>query len=1226
MAQDLFGYIKQKAQDASSAVAPIITQSPFGFVQKTLQDFGQSHPDQAQTIIDRGQPVQDRLFSAFKSATPAIPYYQNRVVKPVQQAAQDFQTAADPGKAILDRVLAGIKGGLGVGGVAMSVNPINPTNLAFLGYDALKAAGAQGQQPGTNPAEQLRATLEGALGERSTGLGDALTSNPTGRMVGNTAELPLMLAAGLIHGKSGGAKTIDEILNTAKRDANGNIIDRSVVKALDMLPKSGERSFFSAFKGNAPEEVIRGTNKPQETTLQYLRPKGSSPINFVAGEKGVSKVKIMSESATKALEDAARANAEPPVGVAGALPSPGVNGLLPKPGETVRPNNPVSRELLSAQKTIQDTADSLKRAVLPKVKGAFEKASNYLFGDKSLQGARGVVASDSPAGKFIVDTMNSAEGKVADLAGRDNATLQQALGKLKGEELTTFADVVEGKAKSISQAQAEAAATWRQIAQNIHELAVETGMKVGKITDYFPHFFNQDGKLALDETSFIDRGANMDYGNLTKARKTDSTDFIKDPNVLFDYVQHAYDNIVKRAYFGEGDKTLYGAAGKTSNPSQVRSILDTILGKGQQGGLGETISQGIRSVETTKMGFLSPLTNLTQQLSAVARTDVPTAIKTYTKMIQNPEQTVLNAIKAGEIEPGIGDKLLQRMTQLRDASIGTKWLELIRFNQAEKMNRVFATNAGIEFATKLIDQAKGGSEAAVRELNRLGITDLAKVTEQDLIRAGRKVSQETQFATSKGGLPQGWETPVGKVATQFKSFAYKQTGFVRDQAVRVASEASKGNLEPLKSALVAYGVGAPLVGEVINDVRSLITNKKRDSKNIVDRYIQDVFAGSSLGLLDNLPGLTGQYGEAGVISSAFGPFAGDVVKAGTAMADTAKGVGNYDPTKSVLDNLDPNRTTRRFILGSVPGVGKTISNTTVPNSYVENYVGPNVGLNQKDTQTYRNIQANDQSAAEQFKAQQQKARDTAPSFWDKLTGKQAPLTVPGTNATSKEKKNFDTQVNNMLESGAVPSTEQLSYTVFRGKKATSPILEERNSVYKSIKSVMGSDKYTEEQKAAIVEASGAKQANVDYYMEASKDTDVKIQELLPKLDNMGDQQLLTFLASGRRAVGGAQLITSSVITYLYDNNIIGKNERDMLSALKFDEGNGKFYFSRGFTSGGAPKKISYAQAKKLFGSVKLPTFSEMQKIIGGSGQQTVSSGATLISEILSRKPKKITVK
>ncbi len=200
-------------------------------------------------------------------------------------------------------------------------------------------------------------------------------------------------------------------------------------------------------------------------------------------------------------------------------------------------------------------------------------------------------------------------------------------------------------------------------------------------------------------------------------------------------------------------------------------------------------------------------------------------------------------------------------------------------------------------------------------------------------------------------------------------------------------------------------------------------------------------------------------------------------------------------------------------------------------------------------------------------------------------------------------------------------------SIFSSKTAASESIEERMSVYKELNKVLSDDTLPDEYKQSVLEASGASKEEADYYTLSVKDQDVRLQELLPKLDNMDTEDMVKFLMQGRRAVGGKQLISNGMVDYLYENDYIDKNAKEAIKALKYDEINNSFYFKKSFTSGsggtGRGSKLTYKQALALF-KIPIPKFSELKGFKGllsqyvGTTSQTGREGETLLSEILNK--------
>lgn len=870
--------------------------------------------------------------------------------------------------------------------------------------------------------------------------------------------------------------------------------------------------------------------------------------------------------------------------------------------------NVIGEVALSDPKAIVDEATSpIKNAdILPTNK---PNTTKNLF-DDTFRSAKGVIEGFGDTGKRIVNTLNKAEEEGALFAGNQLNELNRVVKNLSDVEKQSLADVIEGNKKPVSETQSIAVDTWRSIADDIQKRATDAGLDVGYLENYFPRHILKDGDSFAGS---IQRGAPRRFGNLELTRQSDLP-YDKDPSVLFDYIERANKRIADTLNFGAKDEVLYDMANKITqeggDSQQVVKYLDQILGKNQPTAF-DKASETIRGVQSvSKLGFTSPITNLTQNISTLTRTDPDSMARALHKTLTNFDEAYETAVKVDEVTPGL-KRVFEDYTG--NKQYVSKWLNKIGFSQAEDFNRIIAVNAGLDYTDKLIRQAGEGSESAIRELQRLGFdtTDLGKI---DPLLGARRISQETQFSTKPGELPYGWNTSIGKVLTQFKSFAYKQTGFMKDQAVRVASEASQGNFKPLTNALIAYGVAAPVVGEVVNDLKAIINNKEReDTDTLSERYISNILAASSFGLLDSTGALFGQYGPGGVTSTLLGPTAGDAIKFGEVVSGVTG--DKYDRRKAL-----------RSVLKTIPGVGRTISNTVVPNSYVDNIdlfgqnLGVNEGLNESDKQTYNTIKERDPQAAQLFKNKQQANREE-PSFLQRLFTGNTQVSVPSKNASKEERQAFERQMGDLLDNGITPTNEELSTYFFDGQTANTNSIKERSDVFKQLSKAFDDEYYTNEQKRSILKASGASEKDLQYYQLTELSQDERLQELLPRLEQMNYDELTSFLMQGKRSIGGREMISNNMVDYLYENDLIDENQKEAIKNLRYDEIKDKFYFTKSFQEKGQPKTMSYSQALSKY-KIKLPTFDFLKDVdnffaIANRAQSQINgSGDRLLTEIL----------
>lgn len=807
--------------------------------------------------------------------------------------------------------------------------------------------------------------------------------------------------------------------------------------------------------------------------------------------------------------------------------------------------------------------DASKPGNIFKRKGAPRKLFEDLF-----RSSKGVIGRAGPAGQEIVTRLDNAEEEASLIGGAATARLQAALKSLKGSEIDTFADVVEGTVKAVSKKQKQAVKVWKEIADDVFKRAKEAGVNVKERRNYFPHQISElskadkkvfvqqmvaSGKYKTEAEALqalekqvggaLGQTAERRFGNLELARDTELP-YNKSPNVLFDYVDNAYNRISDARHFGKNDEELYklarAAGTQGGDPNQIVKYLDQILGKNQTP---SKLAQKLTSLQTiTKLNPVTSAVNLTQNLSTWLRTDTATMTKTMGQVIKNPTKAFENATKVGEISPSMAKEL---QDYVGTGNAANKWIRLIGMRGTEKFNRVMAVNAGINYGEKLAKQAAGGSAAAIRELDRFGITlkDINKKGElavEALQKIGRQVSGETQFSTKAGELPYFWRTNVGKVVTQFKSFAYKQTGFTKDTIKRVGSETAKGNFKPLVNALVVYGISAPIAGEIVNDWRALVRNKEReDADSLTERYFSNILAASSFGLLDSTGGLLGEYGMGGTISTIGGPSVGDAQKLFQAAGDAGTGLQNGE-------GPDPYLRTTRNLIKEIPGVGPTIANTVVPNSFVDNLnipgtdinLGVNDGLDKDNSAIYDQLKSSDPSAAALFQKENKAINQEEKGG---ILGLFGGGKKSGGNDIVWKDESGKTQSISLLEKETKGTGDPDDISKYK---------EGTSNASKAIK-LFGApaDQVPDEVKTEAFKKLGYEYDDVRYAYKSSFTVDEKTSYIMDK--NMDHDELVQALATGRvESISGDYFASNGVLDNLYEEGLISKEERAYLKKIK----------------------------------------------------------------------------
>lgn|GEM_PF-6295630 len=111
-----------------------------------------------------------------------------------------------------------------------------------------------------------------------------------------------------------------------------------------------------------------------------------------------------------------------------------------------------------------------------------------------------VLAKSGSGGEKAAKLIDTVEESIDLTAGDYIARMKSHIDKLNAQEKLSFADVVEGKQKPISEAQKLAVQEWKSIRTNTHNRAANIeGLDVGFIEDYFPHYtIKEGGALSLE--------------------------------------------------------------------------------------------------------------------------------------------------------------------------------------------------------------------------------------------------------------------------------------------------------------------------------------------------------------------------------------------------------------------------------------------------------------------------------------------------------------------------------------------------------------------------------------------------------------------------------------------------------------------------------------------------------------------------------------------------------
>ena len=1165
---DLFSYIKQKAIDAYNGVSNFVTQNPTpnGFISKQIQQV----PQIAQNVLSSPTPkFLSQTPSGYKPSTMGNYIFgQNNTTDNVPDVRKIAQTTLENMPALFP-----------LGGGA-------PPPTSF------------------NLASGVKNTLPIVALQHLSGEDPKNIYDPKNLALN-------VLLGGFVHGGNKNL-TLDEILSKAKTDTEGNIINRSTVNALDRRPFE----INNLFSGE-------GNKIPQKTNFY------TSPEGLTVPVERMSEVPKTSRSLDQIMSQAKEVNQVAPIET-----KPGM--MLPSPETNIRGALPVPQP-----KPLTPIQEMFK--VVAKEGGLVGKTSKYF--EQVLEPKRFLekVLPDKifePVKKVIFDKLNVFRGEAADFKnnyvkkveslgkefsiGSKYSELTQKLGEGKITYEQVVSQVGENNAQKIVNANNTFRAMYDEILNIVNENRIADGLpEISRRKDYYRHMQEMGGSGDW-LSQIISGGSGQKSSSIMKERKGAQTTYDAVGGFI-DYLDRA-----GRAGFTDRiSKTvtqLSNALKEKGASPQVTSYLDdyagNILGIAKDEGAVVNAANNVAS----KMRGARVLGNIGSIISQPLNTSLganDAGIGNYLKGFISKE-----AESASKASPYLKDRSFSIPTSLQSGWGKVKGVMGSVLQNADVVSTKQIWKGFYEKAKSLgeVNPVQWADDATEGVVGSRGVGGFAKIQTTKLGQLLAPFTVEPQAGANRiielvGEKKFG--TLVGIAATNF----------LVNEGFEKLGPGYRPLMDPIKATMDAY---------------QLYTGTKEKDPNKLQAATR---------LIVEMMGVA-------PIAQSIAASAYNIGESAKLLPPAKTVFGQEDPTRlNVADLYNPASNINRNVTGNklidyplniasklIPGVnqvakgaqGIRMSNQGYADSKAGNvmFQTPQDAVSKtraaifgpwasQEARNYFNSGVDKTLTQKESDTYKQLSKDQKSTYLDKtqankVTNSRLNSMLKSGNISSSGSSDYATvksYVSRALTGGAVPSKEDIKLGYFNNHTASSPLLEEKTKVYSSLKSALNSDTYTPDQKQAILEASGASKNDVEYYLQSSKDKDIKLQEILPKIENMGKEELLTYLASGKKSIAGSQLITSDMITYLYDHNIINKDEQSMLNALKFDEGNGKFYFSKSFASGGK-KKISYAQAKSMF-NVKIPSFSSMH---GSVSKQSSSAGATLLQGIINKKPKKIKFK
>lgn len=418
---------------------------------------------------------------------------------------------------------------------------------------------------------------------------------------------------------------------------------------------------------------------------------------------------------------------------------------------------------------------------------------------------------------------------------------------------------------------------------------------------------------------FFQKSRLPQYGFLERAREFNFPFYDPDPRrVLPKYALGALKRLSTVEAFGTRGQELnklIGRIRRVQGPEagqEVTALVKALTESIKSSPKAERVSMVLRALQVPKLAF-SQITNLGQGLTNTSlASTLPTAIRGYFAAFT--DKGFLTALKTGSTLESIINEVSSRAGA--ENAFSTKFLKYVGFSASERLNRTAAANTGAIYASdtarKLI--TSGGKQVFKDRLKELGVDAEAIlqkgiISPEEVLTAAKNFVDKTQFRSRPIDLPAFVQSPYGKLVFQFKNFAFNQTKFLKNE---LKKEAASGNWGRFTRDLIILGTVFPMTGEVLADVRSLITGSKRPT-NAFDRYLDDLSYAGGFGLLGDL-----------VKSASLGTLS-DVVL-GPAVS---QGVKNTEILTKAVKNGKLSNSDKRFLINQF-GITSPIGNRLYP--------------------------------------------------------------------------------------------------------------------------------------------------------------------------------------------------------------------------------------------------------------------------------------------------------
>lgn len=383
-------------------------------------------------------------------------------------------------------------------------------------------------------------------------------------------------------------------------------------------------------------------------------------------------------------------------------------------------------------------------------------------------------------------------------------------------------------------------------------------------------------------------------GSLEYAREVDLPFYDPDPlRVLPQSVAEQSKRLAQIREFGQSNKVinqLISGIRKSNGDVDAdfaRSAVDRILGiVNNQNTRAARVSNFVRTLQGFRLG-LAAIPNVTQGfLNTLLAGDLK-AVAAGFRGILTRQGRQLGLRSGATLESTLHETI--ESVGGTNRALG-RFLNATGFSGSERLNRIFAANGGASIAQRLFRalQKNPKNQRALLGMRDLGLnpeTMLARgsMTDDDILLAAKKFSDMTQFRARPQDIPYFASSPEGKVFFQFKNFIYGQTRLLHKVLIE---ELRRGNYARATRNFLILASVFPITGEIIADVRSIVTGRKRESEGLL-RYFENIAQTGAMGIFMDLIE-SSKYGTS-LVEALVGPTLSEVGRFGDIGADILRG-------------------------------------------------------------------------------------------------------------------------------------------------------------------------------------------------------------------------------------------------------------------------------------------------------------------------------------------------